>query len=207
MSDRWASGRDALRAADPVLARLVEAEPTLDPDARSALLAHGDPWAALVLGVVSQQISAIAARAILGRLEDRFGDGAMPVPERLAAADPDELLAVGLSHAKAASLADLATRITDGRLDLGRLDALDDDTARAVLSEVKGVGRFTADAVLMFALRRPDVLPAGDLTLRRAIQRVFELPTAPTIAEVDERGAAWRPWRTLAAAYLYDSLA
>jgi DNA-3-methyladenine glycosylase II len=156
---------------------------------------------------VSQQISAIAARAILGRLEDRFGDGTIPPPERIAAADPAELLAVGLSHAKAASLVDLATRITDGRLDLDGLDSLDDDTARAVLTQVKGVGRFTAEAVLMFALRRPDVLPAGDLTLRRAIQRVFELPIAPTIAEVDERGKAWRPWRTLAAAYLYHSSA
>jgi DNA-3-methyladenine glycosylase II len=207
VTDRWAPGRDALRAADPVLARLVDADPTLDPDARSVQLAHGGPWAALVLGVVSQQISGIAARAILGRLEDRFGDGTIPPPERIAAADPAELLAVGLSHAKAASLVDLATRITDGRLDLDGLDSLDDDTARAVLTQVKGVGRFTAEAVLMFALRRPDVLPAGDLTLRRAIQRVFELPIAPTIAEVDERGKAWRPWRTLAAAYLYNSSA
>ena len=74
-----------------------------------------------------------------------------------------------------------------------------------MLTQVKGVGRFTAEAVLMFALRRPDVLPAADLTLRRAVQRVFDLPVAPTIAEVDERGEAWRPWRTLAAAYLYHS--
>jgi DNA-3-methyladenine glycosylase II len=205
-SDRWAAGRDALRAADPVLARLVDADPGLDPDARFARLAVGDPWAALVFGVVGQQLSVIAARAIMGRLQERFGDGAMPPPARLAAADPDELRAVGLSRAKSASLVDLGTRVQDGRLDLDGLEALDDDAARAALTEVKGVGRFTAEGVLMLALRRPDVLPAGDLALRRAVQRVFRLPVAPTIAEVDERGEAWRPWRTLAAAYLYDSL-
>jgi DNA-3-methyladenine glycosylase II len=201
--DRWGEGRAALRAADPVLAALVDADPGLDPDLLFDRLPADGAWEALVFGVVGQQLSVIAAAAILLRLQERFGDGVTPAPARLAVADPDDLRAVGLSHAKAAYLVDLGARVTDGRLDLGGLDALDDDTARAQLTEVKGVGRFTADGVLMLALRRTDVLPAADLALRRAVQRAYELPEPPTIPEVDARGEAWRPWRTLAAAYLY----
>ena len=205
MSDRWAQGRAALRAADPVLAALVDADPGLDPDVLFDRLPAGDAWEALVFGVVGQQLSVVAAAAILLRLRERFGDGDgdTPSPERLAVADPDELRAVGLSRAKAAYLVDLGARASDGRLDLDGLEALDDDAARAALTEVKGVGRFTADGVLMLALRRTDVLPAADLALRRAVQRAFGLPELPAIAEVDARGDAWRPWRTLAAAYLY----
>jgi DNA-3-methyladenine glycosylase II len=207
VSDRWAPGRAALRRADPVLARLVDAEPGLDPDVLFGGFAEGGAWDALVFGVVSQQISVAAARAILRRVRERFGNGATPTAARLAAADADELRAAGLSRAKAAYLADLGARVSDGRLDLAGLEALDDDGAHAALMQVKGVGRFTADGVLMFALRRPDVLPAGDLALRRAIQSVFGLPAQPTIPEVDARGEAWRPWRTLAAAYLYRAAA
>ncbi len=203
MSDRWAQGRAVLRAADPVLAALVNADPGLDPDVLFDRLPAGDAWEALVFGVVGQQLSVVAAAAILLRLQERFGDGAMPAPERLAEADPDELRAVGLSRAKAAYLGDLGGRASDGRLDLDGLEALDDDAARAALTAVKGVGRFTADGVLMLALRRTDVLPAADLALRRAVKRAFGLDELPAIADVDARGAAWRPWRTLAAAYLY----
>jgi DNA-3-methyladenine glycosylase II len=207
VSDRWAPGRAALRRADPVLARLVDADPGLDPDVLFGRFADGGAWDALVFGVVGQQISAAAARAILRRVQERFGDGATPSPARLAAADADELRAAGLSRAKAAYLTDLGARVSDGRLDLAALETLDDDGAHAALMQVKGVGRFTADGVLVFALRRTDVLPAGDLALRRAVQRVFGLPAQPTIPEVDARGEAWRPWRTLAAAYLYRAVA
>lgn len=102
-------------------------------------------------------------------------------------------------------LHDLAARLLDGRLDLEHLQALGDDDARTELTQVKGVGRFTADGVLMLALRRPDIWPAADLALRRAVERIWALDPPASVADVDAIGERFRPWRTLAAAYLYRS--
>jgi DNA-3-methyladenine glycosylase II len=201
--DRWAAGRELLRGADPRMAALVEAEPSLDPDGLLDGLPR-DLWGALVLQVIGQQLSLAAAAAILGRLEALVG-GRMPTPIELLALDADTLRGVGLSRAKAVYLHDLAARLLDGRLDFEQLRALDDDGARALLTQVKGVGRFTADGVLMLALRRPDIWPAADLALRRAIERIWELAAPASIAEIDAFGERFRPWRTLAAAYLYRS--
>jgi DNA-3-methyladenine glycosylase II len=202
--DRWAEGRALLRAADARMAALVDATPDLDPDASLERL-PSDLWGALVMQVIGQQISLAAAAAILGRLEALHG-GHLPTPAELLTTDAESLRGVGLSHAKAAYLHDLAARLLDGRLDLERLRALDDDAARVELMQVKGVGRFTADGVLLLALRRPDVWPAADLALRRAVERIWELTPSASIADVDEIGDRFRPWRTLAAVYLYRSL-
>jgi DNA-3-methyladenine glycosylase II len=202
--DRWAAGRAVLRAADPRMAALVDADPGLDPDA----LFDGWPsdlWGALVLQVIGQQLSRAAASAILGRLEALHG-GRLPTPAELLATEAETLRGIGLSRAKAIYLHDLAARLADGRLDLEQLRTLDDDAARAELIQVKGVGRFTADGVLMLALRRPDVWPAADLALRRAVERVWGLSPSASVGEVDALGERFRPWRTLAAVYLYRSL-
>ena len=202
--DRWAAGRAVLRAADPRMAALVDADPGLDPDA----LFDGWPsdlWGALVLQVIGQQLSRAAASAILGRLEGLHG-GRLPTPAELLATEAETLRGIGLSRAKAIYLHDLAARLADGRLDLEQLRTLDDDAARAELIQVKGVGRFTADGVLMLALRRPDVWPAADLALRRAVERVWGLSPPASVGEVDALGERFRPWRTLAAVYLYRSL-
>jgi DNA-3-methyladenine glycosylase II len=201
--DRWKAGRALLRGADPRLAELVDAEPGLDPD----LLFDGLPsdlWGALVLQVIGQQLSLAAAAAILSRLEALQG-GRMPTSAELLAIDAETLRGIGMSHAKAAYLHDLAARLEDGRLDLDRLRTLDDDAARDSLTQVKGVGRFTADGVLMLALRRPDIWPAADLALRRAVERIWGLDPPASIEQVDALGERFRPWRTLAAAYLYSS--
>jgi DNA-3-methyladenine glycosylase II len=198
--DRWAEGRALLRAADPRMAALVDANPGLDPD---AFFDHwaADLWSALVLQVIGQQLSLAAAGAIRARLT-ALHDGRLPTPHELLAIDDEALRGIGLSHAKAVYLHDLAARLVDGRLDLDRLRAMDDDAARAELTQVKGVGRFTADGVLLLALRRPDMWPAGDLALRRAVGRVWELEGPVSLAEVDAVGERFRPWRTLAAVYL-----
>jgi DNA-3-methyladenine glycosylase II len=201
--DRWTAGRDLLRAADARMAALVEAEPRLDPDGLLDGL-PSDLWGALVLQVIGQQISLAAAAAILGRL-DALQGGRLPTPMELLAIDAETLRGVGLSRAKALYLHDLAARLLDGRLDFEQLETLDDDDARAALTQVKGVGRFTADGVLMLAMRRRDVWPAADLALRRAVERIWELEAPASIAEVDALGERFRPWRTLAAAYLYRS--
>jgi DNA-3-methyladenine glycosylase II len=201
--DGWAPARAALGAADPRMAELVAADPSLDPD---AVLDRWptDLWHALVFNVIGQQLSVAAARTIYGRLEGRHG-GRLPTPEELLADEPETLRAVGLSRAKVAYLRDLAARLVDGRLDPARLGKLDDDAAREELMQVKGVGRFTADGVLLLALRRPDVWPAADLALRRAVERLWHLDPPASIADVDAIGERFRPWRTLAALYLYRS--
>jgi DNA-3-methyladenine glycosylase II len=192
-----------LRVADPRMAALVDADPELDPD---ALFGNwpADLWSALVAQVIGQQISLAAAGAIRGRLESVHG-GRLPTPAELLAIDEQALRGIGLSGAKTRYLYDLAARLVDGRLSLERLRLLDDDTARNELIQVKGVGRFTADGVLMLALRRRDIWPAADLALRRAVEHVWELDGHLSIAEADAVGERFRPWRTLAAVYLYTA--
>jgi len=201
-ADRWVPGRALLRAADPQMAQLVDAQPGLDPDELLDGL-PSDLWGALVLQVIGQQLSLAAAASILTRLDALYG-GEMPTPAQLLATDDETLRGIGMSYAKASYLHDLAARLEDGRLDLDRLRNADDDTARAALTEVKGVGRFTADGVLMLALRRPDVWPAADLALRRVVERIWGLAPPASVEEVDAIGERFRPWRTLAAAYLYS---
>jgi DNA-3-methyladenine glycosylase II len=190
-ADRWADGRAVLRAADPRMAVLVDARPQLDPDAFFDTW-PSELWSALVAQVIGQQISLAAAAAIRSRLEAINGHR-LPTPAQLLAIDEATLLGVDLR--------DLAARLVDGRLDLERLRALDDDTARDALTEIKGVGRFTADGVLLLTLRRRDIWPAADLALRRAVARVWQLD-GPSLADVDALGERFRPWRTLAAVYL-----
>ena len=199
-ADRWSEGRAALRAADPRMAALVDADPRLDPDAFFDDW-PSELWSALVAQVIGQQISLAAAGAIRGRLEALCG-GRLPTPAQLLGLDEEALRGVGLSRAKAVYLRDLAARLVDGRLDLARLRALDDDAARIALTEIKGVGRFTADGVLLLTLRRRDIWPAADLALRRAVADVWELDKPVSLADVDALGERFRPWRTLAAVYL-----
>jgi 3-methyladenine DNA glycosylase/8-oxoguanine DNA glycosylase len=186
------------------MAELVNAQPGLDPDRLFDGL-PSDLWGALVLQVIGQQLSLAATAAILTRLEGLQG-GRMPTPAELLATDAETLRGIGMSRAKAVYLHDLAGRLEDGRLDLDRLSTLDDDAARTALTEVKGVGRFTADGVLMLALRRPDVWPAADLALRRSVERIWGLESPASVEQVDALGERFRPWRTLAAAYLYSSV-
>ena len=199
-ADRWAEGRAVLREADARMAALVDADPGLDPDAFFDNWAS-DLWSALVQQVIGQQLSLAAAGSIRARLA-ALHDGRLPTPAELLAIDDDALRGVGLSRAKAVYLHDLAARLVDGRLDLERLRAMDDDAARDELTQVKGVGRFTADGVLLLALRRKDVWPAGDLALRRAAAGVWGLDGRLSLVEVDALGERFRPWRTLAAVYL-----
>jgi DNA-3-methyladenine glycosylase II len=159
----------------------------------------------VVLQVIGQKLSRAAAGAILGRLEALHGNR-LPTPAELLDTDAETLRRIGLSRAKAVYLHDLAARLENGRLDLERLRTLDNDEARDELTQVKGVGRFTADGVLMLALSRPDVWPAADLALRRAVERVWALDTPTSVDQVDALGERFRPWRTLAATYLYRTL-
>jgi DNA-3-methyladenine glycosylase II len=187
-----------LRAADPVLAGMLNdvggAVPVWTPS--------GDPYGAIIRAIVSQQLSVGAARAIHGRLLARF-DGREPTPQEVLADDPEGLKSVGLSRAKVVSLRSLATCIDDGELDLDALGALDDDALIARLTVVKGIGEWTAQVLLVTELARPDVLVAGDLVIRRAVQRGWSLAELPTREELYALAEPWRPHRSTACALLW----
>lgn len=202
-NDSSAPGIAALRASDPVMARLIDSLEPVDLGrwrARWSL----DPFRSLARAIVGQQIANVAANAIFGRLQTLIGD--RDPAAAIAAASDEELRAVGLSANKAASLRDLAARTLDGRLDLDRLDDMTDDEARAQLTAVRGIGAWTADLFLLGQLGRPDILPAGDLGIRHAIRAADGLDHVPSEGEVRARSAAWSPHRSLATAYLYSSL-
>jgi DNA-3-methyladenine glycosylase II len=165
-----------------------------------------DHYGALVRAIVGQQLSTKAARSIYLRLTERF-DGSTPTPEQVLADEPEELrAAAGLSRAKVGYLRSLAEHVLSGELELERLDDLDDDTVIAELVAVKGLGMWTAHMFLMFHLQRPDVLPVGDLGIRRAIERAYGLDALPEAAEMERIAEPWRPHRTLACRYLWRSL-
>jgi DNA-3-methyladenine glycosylase II len=162
----------------------------------------GDVYRGVVDAIVSQQLSVIAARAILGRLLDRFG-GRPPTPDEVLATDQDDLKSVGLSWAKVRSLRSLAEHLRDGTVRLEDVPAMDDEAAIAHLSQVKGIGEWTAQILLVTELARPDVLVAGDLVIRRAIERGWGLDHLPERAEIYALAEPWRPYRTTACALLW----
>jgi DNA-3-methyladenine glycosylase II len=200
-----ANAIEQLRAADPVLAEVIDAVGKL-PSARAGRPERDDHYGALVRSIVGQQLSVLAARAIYGRLTERFG-GRPPTPHELLADEPEELrAAVGLSRAKVGFLRSLAEHVLSGELELERLGRLPDEQVVAELVAVKGLGEWTAHMFLMFHLERPDVLAVGDLGIRRAIERAYGLDQLPSPAEVEGIGEPWRPHRTLACRYLWRSL-
>jgi DNA-3-methyladenine glycosylase II len=165
-----------------------------------------DLYGALVRAIVGQQLSVLAARAIFGRLTDRFG-GRTPTPEEVLADDPDELrAAAGLSRAKVTFLRSLAEHVLDGTLELDRLDRLEDELVISELVQVKGLGVWSAHMFLIFTLGRPDVLAVGDLGIRRAIERNYALAAIPGPVEIEPLAEPWRPWRSAACRYLWLSL-
>jgi DNA-3-methyladenine glycosylase II len=196
---------EQLRASDPVLAQIIDVVGKL-PSARAGRPGRDDHYGALVRSIVGQQLSVRAARAIYGRLIERFGGGP-PTPQELFADEPEELrVAAGLSRAKVGFLRSLAEHVLSGELELARLDDLPDEQVIAELVAVKGLGEWTAHMFLMFHLQRPDVLAVGDLGIRRAIERAYRLDGLPGAAEMQAIAQPWRPYRTLACRYLWRSL-
>ncbi len=188
----------------PVLGELVSGHGPLDEEERRRGRPD-DAYGALLRAIVGQQLSVKAARTIYDRLCGLYGDRT-PTPAELISTDPDELRGVGLSRAKAAYLRDLAEHVEDGELDLERLPQLDDDEVSAQLIAIKGLGRWTVDMFLMFHLGRPDILPVGDLGIRRAVQIAYGLEDLPDAAELTRIAQPWQPHRTLACLYLWASL-
>ena len=202
VADRKA--REFLRNADPVLARLIVARPDFRPRAWMDELPRLDAFGTLIFQVAGQQLSVSATRTIVSRIEQHFG-GHLPSPAELLAADPHVPRASGLSTRKGATLRALAERFVDGRLSDEALSRMTDEEVEAALTEVSGIGPWTARGFLIFALDRPDVLLSGDLALRHAVQRLYGVDHLPTEGEMVELAERWRPYRSLAVSYLFAS--
>jgi DNA-3-methyladenine glycosylase II len=203
------SAREQLAAADPTMAALIERVGEIDLQTRLRRRSEERPtdaYGALLRAIVGQQLSTKAARTIYGRILDLFG-GSTPAPERLLEAEEADLRAAGLSGRKVEYIRDLASHVIEGELELDRLDQLADEEAIAEIVAVRGLGVWTAEMFLLFHLERPDVLSGGDLGIRKAVQIEYELEEMPPPAQVLEIGEPWRPHRSLASLYLWESLA
>jgi DNA-3-methyladenine glycosylase II len=196
--------REFLRKADPVLTRLIDAHPDFHPRAWLDELPPLDAFGTLVFQVIGQQLSVKATRTILGRLEQHFG-GRLPAPAELLEADPQVLRDSGMSARKGTTLRALAEHFVDGRLSDEALAGMRDDEIEAALTEVPGIGPWTAHGFLIIALDRPDVLLSGDLALRRAVEQAYGFDHLPTQDEMAALAERWRPYRSLAVSYLFAS--
>lgn len=204
-----AGARAALAKSDPTMAALIDRVGKIDLATRLRRRSEERPpdaYGALLRAIVGQQLSTKAARTIYLRVLDLFG-GVPPSPEQLLEVSEAELRGAGLSGRKVEYVRDLAAHVLDGELELDRLDELGDEEVIAEIVAVRGLGQWTAEMFLLFHLKRPDVLSGGDLGIRKAVQIEYELAEMPAPQKVLEIGEPWRPHRSLASLYLWESLA
>ena len=204
-----AKARKALAAADPTMGAVIARLGELDIATRLRRRKEerpGDAYGALLRAIVGQQLSTKAARTIYLRVLDLFG-GTTPSPEQLLEASEEDLRGCGLSGRKTEYVRDLARHVLSGKLELDRLEELEDEQVIEEIVAVRGLGRWTAEMFLLFHLQRPDVLSGGDLGIRKAIQIEYGLEEMPTPTRVIEIGEPWRPYRSTASLYLWESLA
>ncbi len=187
---------------DPVLGAAIKAiGPCLMAERQRT-----DHLSALAGSIVSQQLSTKAAATIFGRFVALFPEGEPLSAAAIVALEDEAMRGAGLSGQKVRYMRDLCGRILDGRLSLDEIEALDDEAVIERLTEVKGFGRWTAEMFLMFRLHRPDVLPVDDLGIVNAVQRLYKLRKRPDAKKLRALGEAWKPYRSVASWYLWQSL-
>ena len=169
-------------------------------------LPHRPPFAALAYSIASQQLSVKAADTIFNRFCDLFPPDRVPDPAKIVTMNGDTIRAVGFSRPKVSFLQDLATQVVDNRLPLDALHTMPDEEVLRTLTAVKGIGRWTAEVFLIFRLGRVDVFPADDLGLVKAVQRLYGLRKRPSRERLMKIAEPWRPYRSVAAWYLWRSL-
>lgn len=185
----------------------MDAVGDLGPRAGRAVPDPEDHYGALVRSIAGQQLSTKAAYSIYTRMTDRYG-GRPPTPEEVLAEDPEEFRAAcGFSRSKVSFLRSLAEHVLSGQLELHRMRDLSDDEVIAELTAVKGIGEWTAHMFLIFHLDRPDVLAVGDLGIRAAMKRAYNMRKLPTPERMTKIARPWRPYRSTACRYLWRSLA
>lgn len=189
---------DHLKRADPVLGGIIQ---RIGP---YRIGYHEPSFRVVVRSIISQQLSTKAAATINRRLDEALGGTV--TPEAILRLRPERMKSFGVSPQKQAYLRDLAQHARSGALDFDALPRLADQDVIAALTAVKGIGVWTAHMFLIFALRRPDVLPVGDLGIRNAIRRAYALEAPPAPARIEEIGRPWRPFASVASWYLWRSL-
>ncbi len=188
-----------LRSVDPILGRLIDEHGPYQPRPSA------DPWSALVRAILFQQLAGAAATAIQRRWFAFYGDAETPPsPEQVLATSDEQFRACGISRQKMSYFRDLALHTSDGRLKLSGLNRMSDEDVTRTLTAVKGVGEWTAHMHLMFHLGRPDVLPVGDLGVRKGMQLAYGLPETPTPKEALGIGARWAPYRSVGSWYMWQ---
>lgn len=205
MTESWQrtlrSAEAHLRGADPILKLLIE---THGP---CQLRPHTDYYQQLVRSIIGQQLSVKAAAMIYNRFLGLFDD-VMPTPQQILETDADTLRDIGCSYSKARYIHDLAQHIVDGRLDLDHISRLPNEEIIRQLVAVKGIGEWSAHMFMMFSLGRLDILPTGDLGIRKAMMILYDLPQLPNPTDMHalalERG--WTPYQSVASWYLWRSL-
>jgi DNA-3-methyladenine glycosylase II len=202
------SARLHLQKSDPIMKRLLKVHGPFTAKARL------DRFGTLVDSILSQQISTAAANTIKGRLKQAVSERSKSTsgvateltPENVRTFDLEELRTLGVSRQKGTYLLDLAEKVHHGLVDLKSLSRKSDEDVIQTLIQVKGIGRWTAQMFLMFALARLDVLPVDDLGLKNAVQRQYGLRKMPSPAKIEEIAVPWRPYATVASWYLWRSL-
>lgn len=199
-----AFGRKAvahLKKVDPVMAEVIEKVGSY----KGWPASDGTHFDAVARSIVFQQLSGKAAGTIHGRFQGLYG-GRTPLPWELAITSDEQLRAIGLSRQKSAYLKDLGARVASGELSIETLHELSDEEIITALTQVNGIGRWTAQMFLMFRLGRPDVLPDLDLGIQKGIQRAYRLRKLPTPERVLKIGARWAPYRTVGSWYMWRLL-
>jgi 3-methyladenine DNA glycosylase/8-oxoguanine DNA glycosylase len=203
----WTAAVDHVSGADTVLGKHIA---RVGSSKKLLLKGTEGTFATLVESIVYQQLSGRAAATILGRVRALYPERALE-PERVLGTSDAKLRGAGLSGSKLASLRDLAKRTTAGEIPtLAELERMDDEAIVERLTAVRGVGRWTVEMLLIFRLGRPDVLPVADYGIRKGYARVFARGRAkdelPAPADLERRGARWRPYRSVASWYLWRAL-
>jgi DNA-3-methyladenine glycosylase II len=188
-----------LKRVDPVLAEIID---RVGP----CRIQYAEPdFETLTRSIVFQQLNGKAARAIFARFKAALGNGSRMTPREVLALTSVQMREIGLSQRKAQYIRDLAEKTEAGRIEFSRLATLSDDEVIQRLTAVKGIGVWTAQMFLLFALRRPDILATGDLGIQSAIRRVYRLRKLPPPARVKKLAAAWHPYCSVACWYLWRS--
>ncbi|MEP6710642.1 MAG: DNA-3-methyladenine glycosylase [Candidatus Saccharibacteria bacterium] len=193
---------DHLSKNDFLLADIIKAHgiPTFAP--------HTNYYQELASSIISQQLSVKAAATIEKRFIALFGDAPFPTPEQILEKDVEEMRAVGLSRPKAGYIQDLAMKVLDGTVKFEHLDQLSNQEVIDELTQIKGVGVWTAHMFLMFCMGRLDVLPVGDLGIRNGIQRLYGLDRLPSPEDIEliAKDNKWNPYESVASWYIWQSL-
>lgn len=197
-----ARARRVLMRRDPVLAAIIKRYGVCG----IATGREHDIFTGLVEAIVSQQLSTRAAATIYKRVRALLPDGGAPTPEGLGQLSDEDLRRAGLSRQKLGYMRDLSQKMLDGSIKSESLATMSDDEIVAELTKIKGIGRWTVQMLLIFRLNRPDVFPAGDLGIVKAIQKAYNLRRTPDVKRLHRIAEPWRPYRSVAAWYLWASL-